>query len=200
MPGSKTNGSMPVRAASVWRQISERAESSPLSLPSVKGELANERGDRRLQRQADAHLGDHVLFAHEIEIGLDGRGAKHHVEAAGPDFRHVAGHDLVAAFRHRPASRPATIWGSCRAPESRSPAARRRSARPQDGDRVRRRSRARRRAARPRVRTVRPARAKWRRRRSGHRGRSDCRRPRCRSQPSRLRMPSSSARMPLSPP
>ena len=32
---------MPVRAGSVWRQISERADKRPLSLPSVNGELAN---------------------------------------------------------------------------------------------------------------------------------------------------------------
>ena len=66
----------------------------------MNGELANKRGDRRLQRQADAQLGDHVLFAREIEIGLDGRGAKHHVEAARSDLRHVARHDRVAALRH----------------------------------------------------------------------------------------------------
>ena len=32
---------MPVRAASVWRQISARADRNPLSAPSVNGELAN---------------------------------------------------------------------------------------------------------------------------------------------------------------
>ena len=191
---------MPVRAASVWRQISERADKKPVELAVGERRIGEQRGDRRLQRQADAHLGHHVLFAHEIEIGLDGRGAKHHVEAAGPDFRHVAGHDRVAASSASTASRPASIWGSCRAPESRCRAARRRSGKRQDGDQARRRSRARRRAARPRVRTVRPARAKWRRRRSGHRGRSDCRHPRCRPSRAGLRMPSSSARMPLSPP
>ena len=57
--------------------------------------------DRGLQREAHAHLRHHVLFAREVEIGLDGRGAEHHVEAAGSDFRHIAGHDRVAAFRHR---------------------------------------------------------------------------------------------------
>ena len=91
---------MPVRAASVWRQISERAERKPLSAPSVNGELANSAVIDRLQRQADAQLGDHVGFVGEIEIGLRGRGAEHHVEAARPDLGHVARHDAVAALRH----------------------------------------------------------------------------------------------------
>ena len=41
MPGSNAQGSMPERAGSVSRQISERNERKPLGLPSVKGELAN---------------------------------------------------------------------------------------------------------------------------------------------------------------
>ena len=41
MPGSNTNGSMPARALSVSRQISERNDRKPLGLPSVNGELAN---------------------------------------------------------------------------------------------------------------------------------------------------------------
>ena len=191
---------MPVRAGSVWRQISERADRSPLSLPSVNGELAKSAVIDRLQREADAHLGDHVRFAREIEIGLHGRGAKHHVEAARSDLRHIARHDRVAALRHRRRLRQASISGSCRASESRCRAARRRRGKRRDADRALRRSRARRRAARRRVRTVRPARAKSRRRRSGHRGRSDCRRPRSRPSRAVFCMPSSSARMPLSPP
>ena len=91
---------MPVRAVSVWRQISERADKKPLSLPSVNGELANKAVDRRLQRQAHAHFPDHVLFARKVEVGLHRRCAKHHVEAAGSDFRHIASHDRIAAFWH----------------------------------------------------------------------------------------------------
>ena len=41
MPDSNANGSMPARALSVSRQISERNETNPLGLPSVNGELAN---------------------------------------------------------------------------------------------------------------------------------------------------------------
>jgi hypothetical protein len=41
MPGSNAHGSMPVRAASVWRQISDRKDRKPFGLPSVKGEFAN---------------------------------------------------------------------------------------------------------------------------------------------------------------
>ena len=40
MPGSNAQGSMPARALSVSRQISERNERKPLGLPSVNGELA----------------------------------------------------------------------------------------------------------------------------------------------------------------
>ena len=41
MPGSKAQGSMPVRSLSVSSQICERNERKPLGLPSVNGELAN---------------------------------------------------------------------------------------------------------------------------------------------------------------
>ena len=92
---------MPVRSASVWRQISERADKKSVELAVGEGRIGEQSDDRGLQRQAHAHFRHHVLFALEVEIGLDGRGAKHHVEAAGPDFRHIAGHDRIAAFRHR---------------------------------------------------------------------------------------------------
>ena len=90
-----------MRAGSVWRQISERADNESIELAVGERRIGEQGGDRRLQRQAHAHFGHHVPFAHEVEIGLDGRGAKHHVEAAGSDFRHIAGHDRVAALRHR---------------------------------------------------------------------------------------------------
>src|SRR5580704_16783062 len=41
MPGSNAHGSIPARALSVSRQISERNERKPFGLPSVNGELAN---------------------------------------------------------------------------------------------------------------------------------------------------------------
>src|SRR5580704_19364825 len=41
MPFSKAKGSMPERALSVSRQISERKDWKPFGLPSVNGELAN---------------------------------------------------------------------------------------------------------------------------------------------------------------
>ena len=91
---------MPVRAASVWRQISERAESSPFGLPSVNGELANSAVITGCSARPTRSLATMSASLDEIEIGLDGRGAKHHVEAAGSDFRHVVGHDRVAALRH----------------------------------------------------------------------------------------------------
>ena len=40
MPGSNAHGSMPERALSVSRQISERNDRKPFGLPSVNGELA----------------------------------------------------------------------------------------------------------------------------------------------------------------
>ena len=40
MPGSNTNGSMPVRLRSVSRHTSLRIDRKPLGLPSVKGEQA----------------------------------------------------------------------------------------------------------------------------------------------------------------
>ena len=40
MPGSNTNGSMPVRRLSVSRHTSLRSDRKPLGLPSVKGEQA----------------------------------------------------------------------------------------------------------------------------------------------------------------
>ena len=66
----------------------------------MNGELANSAVIDRLQREADAQLGDHVGLVGKIEIGLHGRGAKHHVEPARSDLRHVARHDAVAALRH----------------------------------------------------------------------------------------------------
>ena len=41
MPSSNAHGSMPERALSVSRQISERNDTKPFGLPSVNGELAN---------------------------------------------------------------------------------------------------------------------------------------------------------------
>ena len=91
---------MPVRAASVCRQISERADRRPFNRAVGERRIGEQRGDDRLKRQADAQLGDHVGLVGKIEVGLHGRGAKHHVEPARPHPRHVARHDAVAALGH----------------------------------------------------------------------------------------------------
>ena len=66
----------------------------------MKGELANKRGGQRLQRQRDAELLHHVGFGFEVEVGLHGTGAQHHVEAELALLGHVLAHDLVAALGH----------------------------------------------------------------------------------------------------
>src|SRR5690606_24071067 len=43
---------------------------------------------------------DHVRFGSKIQIGLDGRGPIHHVEATRSDLRHIASHDAVTLFWH----------------------------------------------------------------------------------------------------
>src|SRR6185503_11601802 len=43
---------------------------------------------------------DHVGLIGKIEVGLDGAGAKHHVEAVTTDLGHVSRHDGVARLRH----------------------------------------------------------------------------------------------------
>src|SRR3546814_1404571 len=42
----------------------------------------------------------HVGLAVEVEVGLDGAGAQHHVEAQRPLLRHIGAHDGVAALGH----------------------------------------------------------------------------------------------------
>ncbi len=91
---------MPARALSVSRQISERFETKPFGLPSVKGELANSAVMTGCSAMRHAQLLDHVGFGREVEVGLHRAGAIHHVEAERADLRHVIGHDLVAALRH----------------------------------------------------------------------------------------------------
>jgi hypothetical protein len=65
-----------------------------------KGGVGEQRGGERLQREAEPELADHVRLARIIEIGLDGAGAQHHVEAERADARHVPQHDLVPALGH----------------------------------------------------------------------------------------------------
>ena len=91
---------MPVRLRSVSSQIEGAVGEEAVGLAVEEGRIGEERGGDRLERQADAHLLHHVGFAREVEIGLDGAGPIHHVEAAAADLRHVAGHDGVARFRH----------------------------------------------------------------------------------------------------
>ena len=91
---------MPVRAGSVWRQISERSERRPFGLPSVKGELAKSAVIAGCSASPTRIFATMSASSAEIEIGLNGRGAKHHVESARSDPGHVALHDAVAALRH----------------------------------------------------------------------------------------------------
>ena len=65
-----------------------------------EGRIGEERGGERLEGEADAELAGHVAFRGVIEVGLDGTGAQHHVEAERADLRHVVQHDLVAALGH----------------------------------------------------------------------------------------------------
>src|SRR3546814_6715695 len=57
-------------------------------------------GGERLKGETDAELLGHVGFGAIVEIGLDGAGSEHHVEAEIADLGHVAQHDLVAALGH----------------------------------------------------------------------------------------------------
>jgi hypothetical protein len=70
-----------------------------LGLPSVNGELANSAVASGCSA-SDAELLHHVRFARIVEVGLDGAGAQHHVEAHGADARHVPQHDGIAALGH----------------------------------------------------------------------------------------------------
>src|SRR3546814_21038187 len=57
-------------------------------------------GGERLKRKADAELLHHVRLAAIVEVGLDGAGPQHHVEAEVPDARHVPQHDAVTPLGH----------------------------------------------------------------------------------------------------
>ena len=53
-----------------------------------------------LQRQTYPELFDHVRFGLVVEVGLDGAGAQHHVEAEPAFLRHVVAHDPVTGLGH----------------------------------------------------------------------------------------------------
>ena len=164
-----------------------------------EGRIGEQRGEQRLQAQRQPHLRDHVGFRGEVDVGLHGGGAEHHVEAEAADLGHVARHDLVALLGHdrRLVAAPQRAHAEVEETDAQRPRAR--APAPRNGRPVRPRSDARRRAARPTIRTGRPAPAKWRRRLAGRTDRSA--RPRPRSAPSRClsRNPSSSALMPSRP-
>src|SRR3546814_1187530 len=65
-----------------------------------EGRVGEEGGGERLKGETDAELLGHVGFGAIVEIGLDGAGSEHHVEAEIADLGHVAQHDLVAALGH----------------------------------------------------------------------------------------------------
>jgi hypothetical protein len=73
----------------------------PVVLAFAERRIGEQGGRHRLQRQGDAEFLDHVGFGGEVEIDLHRAGAEHHLFAIAADLRHVALHDLVAAFRHR---------------------------------------------------------------------------------------------------
>ena len=85
--------------------------------------VGEQRGGDRLQRERDAQLLHHVGFGGEVEIGLHGAGAVHHVEAERADLRHVGGHDAVAALRHHRHLGARPDRASCRGRGSRCRAA-----------------------------------------------------------------------------
>ena len=89
-----------MRSGSVWRRDLRSGGEKAVQLAVGERGVGEESGDRRLQRQPHPELGDHVHFIAVVEVGLDGRGAVHHVEAPRPDLGHVALHDAVAALRH----------------------------------------------------------------------------------------------------
>ena len=57
-------------------------------------------GGQRLQRERHAELLHHVGFGLEVEVGLHGTGAQHHVDAELALLGHVLAHDLVAPLGH----------------------------------------------------------------------------------------------------
>ena len=170
---------MPVRAGSVWRQISERADKKSVELAVGERRIGEQGGDRRLQREAYAHLRDHVLFAREVEIDLHGCSSKHHVEAARSDLRHVAGHDRVTAFWHDRGLGQRPFGAHAKREKTEAKRLGHDAASGQMTLELHPPSHARRRAARRIAQTVRPARARSRHRPSRRRGQSGFRRLRC---------------------
>ena len=155
---------MPVRAGSVSRQTSDLAERKPLSLPSVKANWRTAPCATGCKASDNPKLLHHVGFARKVQIGLDGRGAKHHVEAASADFRHIFRHDRVALLRHDRYF-VAPPFGAHAERQKAYPQRRGDGGlRPKNGRRVRPRSHGSSRAARRRARIGRRVRAKSRRR------------------------------------
>ena len=69
-------------------------------LAFLERRVGEQRGGQRLQRQRDTEFLDHVGFGFEVEVGLHGTGAQHHVEAELALLGHVVAHDLVAPLGH----------------------------------------------------------------------------------------------------
>ena len=151
--GAIVIGRAPDRGA--LRQVAVQA-------PVGERRIGEQGGREGLQRDRHPKLLDHVGFAGEIVVRLDGTGPEHHVEAAGADLGHVARHDGIAALRHRRRFGRASISGSCRASGSRCRAHRRWGSARRNACPVPPGSRARSKAARRTIRTGRPARAIWR--------------------------------------
>ena len=65
-----------------------------------EGRVGKQRSRDGLQGQRDAQHFHHAGFVSEVEVHLHGGRAIHHVEAQLANFRHISGHDAVAAFGH----------------------------------------------------------------------------------------------------
>ena len=65
-----------------------------------EGAVGEQGGGDGLQRQRGAELHHHVGLAVEVEVGLNGAGAQHHVEAQLALLGHIGAHDVIAALGH----------------------------------------------------------------------------------------------------
>uniref|UniRef100_A0A0N4ZIQ9 HTH araC/xylS-type domain-containing protein n=1 Tax=Parastrongyloides trichosuri TaxID=131310 RepID=A0A0N4ZIQ9_PARTI len=65
-----------------------------------EGAVGEQGGGDGLQRQRRAELHHHVGFGIEVEVGLNGAGAQHHVQAQPALPGHIGAHDVIAALGH----------------------------------------------------------------------------------------------------
>ncbi len=65
-----------------------------------KGAVGEQGRGNGLQCQRGAELHHHVGLGLKVQIGLDGRGAQHHVQAQPALLGHIGAHNVVAALGH----------------------------------------------------------------------------------------------------